>query len=214
MGTCEGITFDEMEALQKFLSNVNDINTALSFYHVAGADIDPDTFKHVAKMVGGSDLSQRVVDVIYSLFDENDDGKLSHKELISVMKHRQQRVWTSPKNWGSLESWRPCGNVQRKPRVDISISCTVRETASTLLYSEIGTRISLRKLPLICSVSLRGRGVGEILTFSIFVRCKLSLGINPIPESLRCFESLRAGGWRCLSLIGEIVLPPHWSCLP
>ncbi|XP_071829535.1 calcium uptake protein 1, mitochondrial-like [Apostichopus japonicus] len=96
----EGITFDEMEALQKFLSNVNDINTALSFYHVAGADIDPDTFKHVAKMVGGSDLSQRVVDVIYSLFDENDDGKLSHKELISVMKHRQQRGLDKSKELG------------------------------------------------------------------------------------------------------------------
>lgn len=37
----QGITFEEMESLQNFLSNVNDINTALSFYHVAGADIDP-----------------------------------------------------------------------------------------------------------------------------------------------------------------------------
>lgn len=96
----KGITFEELEALQKFLSNVNDINTALSFYHVAGADIDPVTLRHVAKMVGGSDLSERVVEVIYTMFDENDDGKLSHKELISVMKHRLQRGLDKSKELG------------------------------------------------------------------------------------------------------------------
>ncbi|XP_041485402.1 calcium uptake protein 1, mitochondrial-like [Lytechinus variegatus] len=96
----QGVTFEEFEALQAFLRNINDVDTALSFYHVAGAAIDPETFKHVAKMVANVDLSDRVIGICFTLFDENDDGKLSNKEFVSVMKHRVQRGLDKPKELG------------------------------------------------------------------------------------------------------------------
>lgn len=42
----QGITFDELENFFTFLKNVNDVDTALSFYHMAGASIDKGTPTH------------------------------------------------------------------------------------------------------------------------------------------------------------------------
>ena len=39
------------------LNNINDIDTALQFYHIAGAPIERSTMKHVAHTVAGVDLS-------------------------------------------------------------------------------------------------------------------------------------------------------------
>lgn len=39
----QGITFQEVENFFTFLKNVNDVDTALSFYHMAGASIDKGT---------------------------------------------------------------------------------------------------------------------------------------------------------------------------
>ena len=55
----------------RFLSNINDVHTALTFYHISGADIDPFTMKHVAKTVSQVDLRDHVIDVVFTLFDEN-----------------------------------------------------------------------------------------------------------------------------------------------
>ncbi|XP_072051347.1 calcium uptake protein 1, mitochondrial-like [Amphiura filiformis] len=96
----QGVTFKEFMDLQKFLRSISDVDTALSFYHVAGAAIDPGTLKHVAKMVAGVQLTDRVVDIVFTLFDENDDGRLSHKEFVSVVKHRVQRGLDKPKELG------------------------------------------------------------------------------------------------------------------
>lgn len=96
----QGVSFEEFVALQNFLRNISDVDTALSFYHVAGAAIDPETFKHVAKMVANVDLSDRVIGICFTLFDENDDGKLSNKEFVAVMKNRVQRGLDKPKELG------------------------------------------------------------------------------------------------------------------
>ncbi len=56
--------------------------------------------KHVAKTVAGVELSDHVVEVIFNLFDENGDGKLSHKEFIKVMKRRWLRGLQSRKDTG------------------------------------------------------------------------------------------------------------------
>ncbi|XP_022111971.1 calcium uptake protein 1, mitochondrial-like [Acanthaster planci] len=96
----KGITFKEFMDLQSFLNNIRDIDTALSFYHVAGAAIDPETLRHVGNMVAGVKLSDRVLDVVFTLFDENDDGKLSNKEFVGVVKNRVQRGLDKSKELG------------------------------------------------------------------------------------------------------------------
>lgn len=99
----QGITFDEFLNFMEVLKVINDIDTALMFYHVAGASIDKETFKHVAKTVAYVTLSDHVVDVVFTLFDENDDGELSNKEFVSVMKRRMMRGLEKPKDTGFVK---------------------------------------------------------------------------------------------------------------
>lgn len=99
----KGMTFDEYLSVWKFLQNINDVDTALSFYHLAGVSIDQETFKHVASTVAFVDLSDHVIDVIFTLFDEDNDGELSNKEFVSVMKRRSMRGLEKPKDTGFVK---------------------------------------------------------------------------------------------------------------
>lgn len=56
-----------------FLNNINDVDTALTFYHIAGASIDQMTLKHVAKTVAMVELSDHVIDVVFTIFDDNSE---------------------------------------------------------------------------------------------------------------------------------------------
>ena len=40
---------------------INDIDTALTFYHIAGAPIERHTMKHVAQTVAGVELSDHII---------------------------------------------------------------------------------------------------------------------------------------------------------
>lgn len=99
----KGIAFEEYVNFWKFLKSVNDVDTALSFYHLAGVSIDPETLIHVAKTVAHVQLSEHLVDVVFTLFDENNDGQLSNKEFISVMKQRVMRGLEKPKDTGFIK---------------------------------------------------------------------------------------------------------------
>lgn len=96
----KGVSFEEYENFWKFLQNISDVDTALSFYHLAGVSIDQETLKHVAKTVAHVDLTDHVVNIVFTLFDENEDGQLSNKEFISVMKRRLMRGLERPKDTG------------------------------------------------------------------------------------------------------------------
>ena len=84
----------------RLLYAINDIDTALTFYNMAGAPIQRKTMQHVAQTVANVKLSDHVVDVVFVLFDEDGDGKLSNKEFISVMKQRAMRGLEKPKDTG------------------------------------------------------------------------------------------------------------------
>ena len=45
-------------------------------------------------------LSDHIIDVVFILFDENGDGKLSNREFVSVMKQRALRGLEKPKDTG------------------------------------------------------------------------------------------------------------------
>lgn len=95
-----GITLTDFLGFYQVLYCINDIDTALTFYHIAGAPIERETMHHVAKTVAGVDLSKHLVNVVFVLFDENGDGKLSNKEFVSVMKQRAMRGLEKPKDTG------------------------------------------------------------------------------------------------------------------
>ena len=95
-----GVSLTDYLNFFQVLCTINDIDTALTFYNIAGAPIERSTMKHVAQTVAGVQLSDHVVDVVFLLFDENGDGKLSNREFISVMKQRAMRGLEKPKNTG------------------------------------------------------------------------------------------------------------------
>lgn len=96
----QGITFKDYLDFFCFMRNISEADMALSFHNAAGKPIDPDTFKQVAKTVMDVNLSDNVVDVVYKMFDENDDGVLSHKEFVVVMKNQLVRGLENPKDTG------------------------------------------------------------------------------------------------------------------
>jgi len=65
----KGLTFQEVENFFTFLKNINDVDTALSFYHMAGASLDKVTMQQVARTVAKVELSDHVCDVVFALFD-------------------------------------------------------------------------------------------------------------------------------------------------
>ncbi|VDP08343.1 unnamed protein product [Soboliphyme baturini] len=86
--TTGGFQFKEVLTFFEFLNELTDVETALQFYHLAGAAIDQATFRHIVHNVANKPLSDHMIDVIFNLFDEDQDGKLSYKEFVKVMKRR------------------------------------------------------------------------------------------------------------------------------
>lgn len=66
-----GVSYEEVKAFFGLLDNISDVDTALTFYHMAGASVDRSTLQHVAKTVAGVDITDHVIDVVFALFDEN-----------------------------------------------------------------------------------------------------------------------------------------------
>lgn len=99
----QGITLEEYIDFWKFLKCINDVDTALSFYHIAGVSIDKETLRHVAKTVANVHLSDHLMDLVFTIFDENNDGQLSNKEFVHVMKQRVMRGLEKPKDTGFVK---------------------------------------------------------------------------------------------------------------
>ncbi|CAN0280328.1 unnamed protein product [Lampetra planeri] len=91
----EGITFEEYRAFFQFLNNLEDFTIAVQMYTRAGLPIGPDEFRRAVLVVTGSPLSARVTRVVFSLFDANNDGRLSQAEFIGVMRERLHRGFKS-----------------------------------------------------------------------------------------------------------------------
>jgi len=95
-----GISLKDYLNFYQVLYCINDIDTALTFHTIAGAPIERSTMKHVSKTVAHVELSEHLVDVVFTLFDDNGDGMLSNKEFVSVMKQRAKRGLEKPKEIG------------------------------------------------------------------------------------------------------------------
>jgi len=95
-----GLTFEECRSFFEFLKHINDIDLAFDFYNYAGTDIDKETLKQVAKTVASEDISDHIIDVVFTAFDEDGNGTLSNKEFVAVMKRRLMRGLEKPKDTG------------------------------------------------------------------------------------------------------------------
>jgi hypothetical protein len=93
-----GISFNDYQNFYNFLRNIHDIDVALTFYHIVGGAINKQIFHHVAKTVNRVQLDSHLVDVVFTLFDENEDQLLSYVEFIQLMKNRLERGLQRPKD--------------------------------------------------------------------------------------------------------------------
>ncbi|XP_046960329.1 calcium uptake protein 1 homolog, mitochondrial-like isoform X1 [Vanessa cardui] len=98
-----GVTREDYLQFFHLLNNINDVDTALTFYHIAGASIDPPTLRHVARTVARVALQPHLVRVVFTIFDENLDGQLSNREFVAVMKNRLLRGLEKPKDTGFVK---------------------------------------------------------------------------------------------------------------
>ncbi|CAD5214046.1 unnamed protein product [Bursaphelenchus xylophilus] len=97
-----GISFDECLEYFTFIYHIDRVDMALHFYKLAGKPLDKALLKKVAKKVANVELSDRVVDIIVTMFDENGDGMLSQNEFVAVMKKRMNRGLQQPKDTGLI----------------------------------------------------------------------------------------------------------------
>lgn len=97
-----GISLEEYINIFYLLMHIEDVEKALCFHNLAGASIDQRTLKHVAKVTADVDLSDHVVNVIFTIFDEDGDGGLSNREFVAVMKNKLKRGLEKPKDTGFM----------------------------------------------------------------------------------------------------------------
>ncbi|XP_029963192.1 calcium uptake protein 3, mitochondrial isoform X2 [Salarias fasciatus] len=87
----KGITFEEFRSFFQFLNNLEDFTIAMQMYNFANRSIGQDEFSRAVYVATGIKLSRHLVNTVFRIFDEDRDGKLSHKEFIGVMKDRLHR---------------------------------------------------------------------------------------------------------------------------
>ncbi|CAH1268282.1 MICU3 [Branchiostoma lanceolatum] len=90
-----GITFDQFKPFFQFLNNLDDFAIAMQMYTFANQPVEQAEFQRAVKVSTGIDLAPHVINTVFQIFDEDGDGKLSHKEFISVMKDRIHRGFRS-----------------------------------------------------------------------------------------------------------------------
>jgi Ca2+-binding EF-hand superfamily protein len=108
------IKYEEVVAFWDLLSRLNEVEQAISFWTLSGSSIDKDTFKHVAKVVAKTDLSDHLIEVVFELFDDDEDEMLSYREFFSVMKARTNRNLVKPRDTGVARLASACFTCTRK----------------------------------------------------------------------------------------------------
>ena len=93
--------------------SLEDFATGLHFMERSECKIGPKEFKHAVKITIDIELPELITDIMYNIFDFNDDGALSYREVIGIMKSRLDRGQRnhleqknmSFSNCGGLASW-------------------------------------------------------------------------------------------------------------
>ncbi|KAL2637459.1 hypothetical protein GLYMA_06G066000v4 [Glycine max] len=86
------ITFEEFKNFAELRKKLLPFSLAIfSFAEVQGL-LTRDDFQRAASHVCGVSLSDNVVEIVFHLFDANEDGNLSTEEFVSVLQHRERDI--------------------------------------------------------------------------------------------------------------------------
>lgn len=89
--TLKRVTFEEFGSFIRFLNNLNDFTLVMRMYSLLNIPMGKKEFSRAVHTVTGVALSEHLVDTIFAMFDENQDGLLSYNEFFLVMKDRLHR---------------------------------------------------------------------------------------------------------------------------
>ena len=88
----KGISYENYKAFCTLLFGGADLERALFIMDTQCLGVSRKEFAVLAQGVGNGDIDPHVVDVLYTLLDENDDGRLSYKEFApTIFQWRQCR---------------------------------------------------------------------------------------------------------------------------
>ncbi|KAM6953582.1 calcium uptake protein 3, mitochondrial isoform 3-T3 [Aplochiton taeniatus] len=104
----KGVTFEEFRSFFQFMNNLEDFAIAMQMYNFANRSIGQDEFARAVYVATGHKLTSHLVNVVFKIFDEDHDDKLSYKEFIGVMKDRLHRGRRSLKMDEKFTSFKSC----------------------------------------------------------------------------------------------------------
>ena len=96
----KGITFEQFMTFNHFLDHLDDVEILVAVYFAAGMKFNKASLKQVAHVVADVELDPHIVDVVFTIFDDNGDELLSNREFLSVLKERAHRGLEKPSDTG------------------------------------------------------------------------------------------------------------------
>jgi len=93
-----GINIEEFKSFFFFLNNLESFATAVHLYSLANEPMGKRQFNRAVKIATGEELSQNLINTVYTIFDTDGDEMLSHSEFLGVMYDRVNRQKTSRKH--------------------------------------------------------------------------------------------------------------------
>ena len=83
-GKGNSVTFQQYSQFMHLLNGIKDLEVALRMYQIAKESVSRDEFKRAVRIATGHELDDTMVNLTFMIFDDNNDGKLSHSEFIKV----------------------------------------------------------------------------------------------------------------------------------
>ena len=81
----QGVTFEEFKNFYYVLFGGADLERAMFFLDTEKNGVTRDEFYNIARWVANKDISKHIIDVIFTLLDEDGDQHLSIKEFQPVL---------------------------------------------------------------------------------------------------------------------------------
>ncbi|KAL8488458.1 hypothetical protein ACS0TY_024651 [Phlomoides rotata] len=102
------ITFEEFKNFSLLRKRLGPFSTALFSYGKVNGLLSKQDFKRAAKQVCGINLTDRVVDLVYYMFDANKDGNLSSDEFLRVLDRSDTSQLHEGGAAGLISCWWAC----------------------------------------------------------------------------------------------------------
>ena len=106
----QGVNVAQFEQFSMFLNNLEEFTKAVKLYTAAELPVSRLEFIRAVKCSTGFELDPFVVEILYRIFDANNDDRLSYAEFIAIMNDRLHRGFKThtKANFVGWELFRDC----------------------------------------------------------------------------------------------------------